>query len=118
MRLQQLVEASNTVAGTRSRLVKTATLADLLKQMHGPEIAIAVSYLSGALTQGRIGLGWTAVAGARAADAAEHPSLELVDVDSVFEKIALASGAGVSRVRLELLTGLLARATRDEQDFL
>jgi ATP-dependent DNA ligase I len=118
MRLQQLVEASNTVAGTRSRLLKTAILADLLRQMRGPEIPIAVSYLSGSLAQGRIGLGWTAVAGARTAGAAEHSSLELVEVDSVFEKIAHAAGAGVSRLRLELLTGLLTRATRDEQDFL
>jgi len=55
---------------------------------------------------------------ARAAGAAEHPSLELVDVDSVFHKIAQSSGAGASRLRLELLTGLLTRATRDEQDFL
>ena len=88
MRLQQLVEASNAVAVTRSRLLKTATLADLLKAMQGPEIPIAVSYLCGSLTQGRIGLGWTALSGARSAGAAEHPSLELVDVDSVFHKIA------------------------------
>src|SRR4051812_16403034 len=118
MRLQQLVDASTSVGSTRSRLQKTATLAELLTQMHGEEIAIGVAYLSGSLLQGRIGLGWTAVTAARSSAVAEHASLTLTEVNAAFAKIAHASGAGAGRARIQGLTGLLARATQHEQDFL
>jgi DNA ligase-1 len=118
MRLREVVEASTTVAATSSRLQKTATLAELLRRMHGAEIPIAVTYLSGSLMQGRIGLGWSAIADARTAGPAENPSIDLIDVDAVFERIAHTSGAGAARARTQLLTELLTRATAEEQDFL
>jgi DNA ligase-1 len=118
MRLQGLVDVSNAVARTRSRLEKTAMLAGLLKQLQGREISIGVSYLSGSLPQGRVGLGWSAISNAQTAVAAETPSVELLDVDAIFEQIARTSGAGAGRTRTQLLTTLFTRATRDEQDFL
>jgi DNA ligase-1 len=118
MRLQQLVDAANSVGSTRSRLQKTAVLAELLKHMRGEEIAIGVAYLSGSLPQGRIGLGWAAIAAVRSSVAAEHSSLELTDVNEAFGQIARSSGAGAVRARTQQLTQLLGRATHDEQDFL
>jgi DNA ligase-1 len=118
MRLQGLADVSNAVARTRSRLEKTATLAGLLKQLQGREISIGVSYLSGSLPQGRIGLGWSAMSDAQTVGAADTPSIELLEVDAIFEQIARTSGAGAVRTRTQLLTGLFTRATCDEQDFL
>jgi DNA ligase-1 len=118
MRLHELVEVSNSVAQTRSRLEKTARLADLLTRMKGPEIQIGVAYLSGSLPQGRIGLGWAALSDARTAGASETANLDLADVNDAFEKIARTSGSGAGRQRAALLAELFTRATRDEQDFL
>ena len=61
MRLEDLVDASNAVAGTRGRLEKIATLAGLLKQADPDEIRLVVAFLSGALLQGRIGVGWSVI---------------------------------------------------------
>ena len=118
MRLKGLVDVSNAVSHTRSRREKTAALAALLKQLQGREIPIGVSYLSGSLPQGRIGLGWSAISGAQTTGASDTPSLELLDADAIFEQIAHTSGAGAVRTRTQLLIGLFTRATRDEQDFL
>jgi DNA ligase-1 len=118
MRLHDLVAVSNAVAGTRSRLEKTAKLATLLQQLRGREIQLGVAYLSGSLPQGRIGLGWSATAQVRTSGAAAAPGLELLDVDAAFEKIAHTKGAGAAKARAELLAALSARATSDEQDFL
>src|SRR5262245_27114188 len=118
MRLHALVEASSAVSATRSRLEKISRLAEILGQLTADEIAIAVAYLSGAFPQGRIGLGWAAVAEARSAGAAELPALELRDVDAAFAQIGRVSGPGAARTRSHLLGELFARATRDEQDFL
>jgi ATP-dependent DNA ligase I len=118
MRLQEVADVSRAVSSTRSRLEKTARLAQLLRSLQGREIAVGVAYLSGALPQGRIGLGWAAMSDARTAGVSGEASLDLLDVDSVFEKIARTSGSGAAKARGQLLAGLFTRATRDEQDFL
>ena len=118
MRLLELVQVSNAVAGTRSRIGKTAKLADLLGQLRDREIGIGVAYLSGALPQGRIGLGWSAMAAARTGGGAAGSPVDLLDVDATFERIARTKGPGAARSRAELLAGLFARTTPEEQDFL
>ena len=69
MLLGALVDASNAVAQTRSRLEKTTRLAEALRLMRDREIEIGVAFLSGSLLQGRIGLGWVAISQVRAAGA-------------------------------------------------
>lgn len=118
MRLQELVEVSNAVAQVSGRLEKTARLAEFLLRLRDREIDIGVAFLSGSLTQGRVGLGWAAVSEARKEDAAAAPSLELREVDESFGRIARTSGAGSARERIGLLGALFARATAAEQDFL
>jgi DNA ligase 1 len=118
MLLQALVEVSGAVARTRSRIEKIDRLADLLKRLPPEEIAIAVAYLSGALPQGRIGIGWSVVSQVRAVAPAAQPSLELLAIHDQFEQIAGTRGAGAAGIRRRLLTDLLARATEGEQDFL
>ena len=121
MRLADLVATSLRVTETRSRLEKTAALGDLLRRLGAEgeeEIDIAVAFLSGHLRQGRIGLGGAAVRNAQPESAAAEPSLTLGEVDAAFERIAATTGSGSTAERSRLLSGLLARGTRDEQDFL
>ena len=118
MRLADLVATSRRVAETRSRLEKTSALGDLLRRLTPGEIDIAVAFLSGDLRQGRIGLGGAAVRNAMPGSAAAEPSLTLLEVDGEFERISTTTGSGSTAERLRLLSGLLARATADEQSFL
>ena len=118
MRLADLVATSRRVAETRSRSEKVAALADLLRRLAPEEIDVAVAWLSGNLRQGRIGLGGAAIREARPGTAAGEPALTLGEVDATFERIAATTGAGSTAARVGLLGELLARATREEQEFL
>ncbi|HTS49587.1 MAG TPA: ATP-dependent DNA ligase [Bryobacteraceae bacterium] len=117
MLLAEVVETSRRVAETPKRLEKVEALAQLLGRLHGGEIEIAASFLSGQIRQGRIGAGYAAVREAVGSPAAT-PSLDLIDVDQIFEHISTTSGSGSQRRRFELLQGLFARATEAEQRFL
>ncbi|HMD33435.1 MAG TPA: ATP-dependent DNA ligase [Vicinamibacterales bacterium] len=114
MRLSELVAASGAVAAVSGRLEKIAHLAAFLGRVPPDLIPIAVPYLSGAMRQGRIGVGGALLSDLRDVPPAETPSLDLADVDAAFDRIAAASG----RARAEQVRALLGRATRDEQDFL
>src|SRR4051812_18766020 len=61
MLLAELVTVSNRVGSTRARLEKSRMLAELLRQATPDEVAIAVAYLSGALPQRKIGLGYATI---------------------------------------------------------
>src|SRR5512140_2307866 len=65
MFLGELVDVSRRVGATSSRLDKITIVAGALRQLAPAELEIGVAYLSGYLTQGRIGLGWTTLEGAR-----------------------------------------------------
>src|SRR5882672_9628450 len=128
MRLSDLVAASRAVTETSGRLEKIGHLSDLLKRVPPNELEIAIPFLSGSIRQGRIGVGFALISeaigsrsfGATSGDVApaDAPSLELREVDATFARVAAASGSGSSAARAEILRALLARATRDEQDFL
>ena len=106
------------MAGASSRLVKIGRLATLLQRLTPAEVDIAIAFLSGEPRQGRIGIGPSAIRDARPLDGAASPALHLLEVDEVFERIAAITGPGSSVDRVRRLRDLLARATRDEQDFL
>src|SRR5262245_17161518 len=119
MRLAELVATSRSVAETSGRLQKVDQLASLLGRVPPGEIETSIAFLSGTTRQGRFGAGGAAIAEAQAAARpADMPSLELANVDSAFEEAAAATGAGSAAARARILAALLARATRDEQDFL
>src|SRR4051812_48011696 len=98
VRLSELVAASDAVTQTASRREKTRRLAELVTRLREDEVRVAVAFLSGALTQGRIGLGWSAIAEASSVQPSSNASLELVDVNAAFSEIAGASGSGSTRV--------------------
>jgi DNA ligase 1 len=116
--LSDVVRTSAEMAATRSRLAKVRALAGLLGRLGGPaEVEAVVAFLVGTPRQGRIGTGWRSLA-ALDVPAADEPALTVSEVDAALEAIAHTSGKGSTRRRADLLTGLLGRATADEQTFL
>jgi ATP-dependent DNA ligase I len=119
VQLAELVTASAEVAATRSRLRKRSVLSACLRRAAADgELPVAVSYLTGTLPQGRIGLGFANVRGLGGAASANAPALTLGVVDSVFERIAATRGKGSQGARQAELAALFARATAAESDFL
>ena len=117
MLLSRLVDTSRRIAETAKRLEKIGLLVQLLKQLHSDEIEIAVAFLSGTTRQGRIGIGYAALRDA-ASTPAESPSLELLELDRTLESITATTGPGSAQRRVDVLHGMLARATEPEQKFL
>jgi DNA ligase 1 len=115
--LADLVAASGRVAQTSGRLAKRDAIANCLRGAQGDEVEIAVAYLSGETRQGRIGIGYAALAALRGSHATQ-PVLTLRDVDAAFEGIASTAGKGSAAGRSARLRALFERATADEQDFL
>ena len=118
MLMNELVTVSQRVAGTSKRNEKLALLSEVLRRLDPHEVAIGVSYLSGSVRQGRIGVGWAMLRDAQPDHAADDPSLTLGEVDATLERIGQVRGAGSTRERARLLSELFSRATKDEQDFL
>jgi len=116
MLLAEIARASADVAATSSRLAKVARLAECLAQAAPAEVRPGVSYLSGVLPQGTIGVGWAALR--EVPPPAGEPSLELLEVDAALALIAEIRGAGSQARRREELEALFGRATEGEQDFL
>jgi DNA ligase 1 len=116
--LSALARTSNAVAAVSGRLEKIGLLAQLLRQLTPDEVPIAIAALSGEPRQGRLGVGGAAITKARDVPAAETTSLSLHEMDAAFSEVAAVSGPGSSARRLEILRGLFARATAEEQDFL
>ena len=115
--LADLTAASKRVSETASRLEKTRELAQALRAVEPDEIPIAIAYLSGETCQGKLGASYASLQDARSAPAGT-PSLQLREVDAAFEALTRIKGKGSARQRTQLLRGLLARATPEEQDFL
>ena len=118
MLLNELVQTSNEVAGTRSRLKKRDFLSACLRAAAPGELALVVDYLAGNLPQGRIGLGPSIFRDLDAGAPASAASLTVREADGAFTEIAGIAGAGSKKVRLDVLGRLFARATSEERDFL
>jgi len=115
--LSLLVRTSQEVASTSGRLKKIELLADLLKQAAADEIELVIAYLSGAIRQAKVGVGWATLQKAKS-QVGTSPRLHVRDVDETLEKIATTSGKGSAGEKQRLLEGLFSKATAAEQDFL
>ena len=116
MLLAEIAQASEDVAATPARLGKVARLADCLALASADEVAIAVAYLSGALPQGTVGVGWAALRDLP--PAAGSPTLELLEVDAAVSRLQAIAGPGSQAARRSELEGLFSRATEPEQRLL
>src|SRR5262245_47638654 len=115
MLLDEIVRTSSAVAETRARSAKIEALATCLRRLRPDEVAVGVTYLSGALP--RTGVGWAALRDLPSA-AAPPPTLELLEVDAALRRVAAASGPGSQGLRRGELHALFARANEPEQRFL
>jgi DNA ligase 1 len=117
VRFADLVAASAAVGATRSRRRKVDVLAEILLAMGPDEVEVSASYLAGAPRQERLDVGWRTLQHIRPAPAAES-RLEVLDVHRRLDELAGARGPGSRKAKTDILEGLLADATTDEQQFL
>ncbi len=115
-RLADLVDASEAVGATRSRLAKVERIAEVLRRLAPEEVAAGVAFLSGELRQRQIGVGWAALRELPAP--AAEPSLSVAEVDAAFARIGGLRGPGSQADRRALLGELFSRATEREARFL
>src|SRR4051812_17711692 len=118
MRLEEVVQVSAAVASTPGRLEKISRLAALLAGLTPDEVPMAVGFLTGWPRQGKLGVGWATVSAARDCPPAPTASLELKDIDAVFEQLTTVRGKNSSAERARVLNELFARSTVEEQQFL
>lgn len=115
--LASVVDASERVAATRSRKIKTAELAAVLSAASPDEVLATVAWLAGETRQGRIGIGWRTLSSARP-DPASEPSLTVAEVDAALTELTTITGAGSTQRRKDALGALLGAATASEQKFM
>ncbi len=116
MLLHRLATTSAAVADASARNEKVRLLGETIADLSPSEVAPAVSFLSGSIRQGRIGVGW-ATASRLATTFAESPSLSVEDLDVAFDRLSQISGPGSVAARDEVLRTLLDRATELELEF-
>jgi DNA ligase-1 len=115
--LQGLVRTSNAVSKTASRSQKTALIAEFLAELDVDEVRLAVSYLSGELPQGRLGIGYRTLFG-EMVEPTRESSLTLRELDQRLDELLACKGAGSGKRRTELIGRLFSASTADEQEFL
>lgn len=113
-----VVRTSAAVRSTRSRKAKIAALAELLRAAAPEEVAPVVAWLSGELSQGRLGAGWRTLAGLDALPPAPLATTTVPTVEAILDEVAAQAGPGSGARRKDLLTGLWAAATTAEQEYL
>jgi ATP-dependent DNA ligase I len=131
MLLDTVVRTSAAVAATPGRHAKIDAIAVLLRDVPPAEIAVAVSFLSGDLTQRQIGVGYAALtdlmggygpggapASAGLGQPPAAPQLTLAETDVALGQIGALVGQGSQAERRRLLGHLLSRATETEREFL
>ncbi|HEV7186926.1 MAG TPA: ATP-dependent DNA ligase, partial [Blastococcus sp.] len=117
MLLADVVATSAAVAATRSRTAKATAIADLLRRASVDEVEPVTAWLAGEPRQGRTGVGWRTLS-KLAHDPAAESGLTVAAVDEALSALAATSGAGSAARRDDLLAGLMASATAEEQRFL
>lgn len=118
LKLHRLVDVSSAVAATRSRNAKRDALAEVIRAMDPSELPTGVAYLSGALPQGRVGVGPATLREAADIAAADVPTVTIPEVDATVERIRGAAGPGSIATKRDTLGALFSRCNTDEQRFL
>ena len=145
MRLSRVIETSAAVAATRSRLAKVDELAHTLREAAGVTareedrasddpppgdtppadlppgdrerlVRITADYLAGTLPQRTVGVGYRGLRDLPAP--ADHPGLEVLEVDELLTRMAALAGPGSAAARSAAVAALFGRATADEQRWL
>jgi DNA ligase-1 len=118
MLLRELADLSRRLSATRKRSEKTSLIAALLAGASREDRGLAALYLSGSVSQAKLGVGYAQLHAVRETPAREDAALQVHDVDRALEALAAIKGTGSAKARLEALRALLGQATPDEQSFL
>ena len=116
MLFADVVAASHLASATRSRLAKTAAVADALRAAGPADAATVAAYLSGVLPQRRIGVSWRGLS--TLPEPAAEPSVTVAEVDAALTTIGAIAGSGSGVTRSAAVAGLFERLTEDEQVYL
>ena len=116
MLLADVVAASHAASATRSRLAKTAAVADALRAAGPDDAATVAAYLSGVLPQRRIGVSWRGLS--TLPEPAVEPSVTVAEVDDALTSIGAVAGSGSGAARAAAVVELFGRLTQDEQVYL
>lgn len=116
MLLARIAAASDAVAAARTRRAKIELLAGCLRETGDDELAVVVSWLTGATRQRRTGVGWASLRDLP--PPAEVATLTVAVVDALLDTAAAAKGVGSQAARRDVLVRLFAAATAPEQRFL
>ncbi len=116
--LASLVRVSAEVGRRSSRRAKIELIANLLRVVRSDEAGLVVSYLSGAIPQGRIGIGPAQIDPLRDLQTVSGAALNLLDVDRTLDAVCAVQGSGSQGRRRDLLQALFERASADERSFL
>jgi DNA ligase-1 len=101
--LADLVSTSQRVRAASARRTKVRELSAFLKSLPSEEIETVVHYLSGEISQGRIGITYKALQAAAGTLAADQEGLSIAEVDRSLDAIAAISGAGSAARRAAAL---------------
>jgi DNA ligase-1 len=111
-----VVAASVATAATRSRLAKTAAVADALRAAGSQDAALVAAFLAGTLPQRRVGVSWRGLTDLPTP--AEAPQATVRQVDEALTALAALGGSGSSASRQAAVAGLFGLLTEAEQEFL
>ncbi|NNM44908.1 ATP-dependent DNA ligase [Knoellia koreensis] len=119
MLFADVVAASRAATATRSRLAKSAAVADALRaagEGDATEAGTVAAYLSGALPQRRVGVSWR---GLRSLPTpSDDATVTVGEVDAALTELAGISGSGSTAARKAVVDRLFGRLTADEQEYL
>ncbi len=122
MYFEEVVLASADVAQLAGRNQKIQRLAACIRQATAGEVRCVVSWLSGVLPQGRVGVGPAllrdSLAAAGEGVTGSRSTLTVESVDAGFIELAGIKGSGSTVRRRALLEDLFARASPEERRFL
>jgi DNA ligase-1 len=114
--LADVVAASAAATATRSRLAKTAAVADALRAAGPADAAAVAAFLCGGVAQRRIGVSWRGLS--TLPEPAAEATATVAEVDAALTAIALIAGSGSGATRSAAVSALFARLTGPEQDYL
>jgi DNA ligase-1 len=116
--LADLVSTSRRVATATARRAKVRELAAFLRTLPPEEIETSVHFLSGEISQGKMGIAYKTLYAASQTEAAGEALLSIAETDSSLAVIADIRGPGSAARREQSLQNLFSRATTEEQQFL
>jgi DNA ligase-1 len=111
------VEVVGQVRATTKKTEKVRLLADFLRQTLDRETELAALFLSGSLSQGKIGVGWRMIEAAISGNSPKGTSLTLLEVDQILDDIASSQGPGSADKKLKALRHLFERTSAEERNF-